>query len=103
MKPIIKREAEETILTSEINEKHIIVSIIEGQPCILTKGYYQSQDQQSFKVISDKFTIGNSYYSNGFETIERIVSHAIMKKNKVEVFHEKDWKKALQWLIDNCE
>ena len=101
MKPIIEKENQDTILTSEITGKHIVVGYSETKvPMILTREKFRG-GTFSFRLLNDVFTNGNGY--DDFDTIEEATNNQINKNAKIEVFNEKDWKKALQWLIDNAE
>ncbi len=103
MKPIIEKENQDTILTSEITNNHIVVGINCGNPIILTNSGLK-QVNYRFALLDSNFTNRNCYGSNG-ESIKTAVDEMIIHGGnaKLEVFHEKDWKKALQWLIDNAE
>lgn len=106
MTPIISREQQETILTSEITERHLVVAVICGYPCILSKGYDQSNKKLSFYIIDNEFSSGNGYeLTDDYDTIQKMVDFYLSDGNckSIAVFHESDWKKALQWLIDNAE
>ena len=103
MKPIIEKENQDTILTSEITNNHIVVGIYHGKPIILTNSNFDEVNYR-FALLDSKFTNRNSYGSCGRSiktAIDKMIIHCI--EVKLEVFHEKDWKKALQWLIDNAE
>lgn len=102
--------AEDVIKTSEITKKHLVVAIIEGEPCILGKAFGQLDECLSFFVLADRniegncITVGNGYgYSEEENSIQAMVEFAIKDRQKVEVFQQKDWKQALQWLIDNAQ
>ena len=103
MKPIIGKENQDTILTSEITNNHIVVGINNGKPIILTNSGL-NQVNYRFALLDSNFTNRNCYGSDG-ESIKTAIDKIIIYgcKVKLEVFHEKDWKKALQWLIDNAE
>ena len=103
MKPIIEKENQDTILTSEITNNHIVVGIHHGKPMILTNSGL-NQVNYRFALLDSKFTNRNSYGTNG-ESIKTAIDKMIIYGGnvKLEVFNEKDWKKALQWLIDNAE
>ena len=103
MKPIIEKENQDTILTSEITNNHIVVGIHHGKPIILTNSDLNEVNYR-FALLDSNFTNRNCYGSCG-ESIRIAVDKMIIygEKVKLEVFHEKDWKKALQWLIDNAE
>lgn len=99
MTPIISREQQDTILTSEITQNHIVVGVTQiGNPAILST----NSTGLSFKALYHCFTSGNQFSWN-CKSIQENVEHAIKGGWKVAVFHESDWKKALQWLIDNAE
>ena len=103
MKPIIEKENQDTILTSEITNNHIVVGIHHGKPIILTNSDLNEVNYR-FALLDSNFTNRNCYGACG-ESIRIAVDKMIIygEKVKLEVFHEKDWKKALQWLIDNAE
>ena len=99
MKPIIK-EKQDTILTSEITNQHIVVGYSKTKdPIILTREKF-TNDNYCFRVLDSEFTNGNGY--DDFDTIQQAIDDRINENSKLEVFEEKDWKKALQWLIDNA-
>ena len=101
MKPIIEKENQDTILTSEITGRHVVVGCSKTkEPMILTRENF-IDGTFSFRILHDAFTSGNGY--DDFDTIEEATNDRINKNSKIEVFEEKDWKKALQWLIDNAE
>ena len=100
MKPIIIEKQDE-ILTSEINENHIVVGIIAGRPTILYCREYSNLNTLSFLCLHDNAILGNSFENEGLNSIKEFVEFIMKKSGKIEVFHQKDWKKALQWLIDN--
>ena len=103
MKPIIEKENQDTILTSEITNNHIVVGVHHGKPIILTNSSFNEVNYQ-FTLLDSKFTNRNRYGTNG-ESIKTAIDKMIIYggKVKLKVFEEKDWKKALQWLIDNAE
>lgn len=104
MKIILNNESKDTINIDEITENYLIVSIYQGEPCILSKGYDEKPKQFTFFSISNNFTIGNGYnFTSKEDTIQKMIVDALSLGYKVEAFHESDWKKALQWLIDNAE
>ena len=101
MKPILKKESKDVILTSKITKSHIVVGIDSHKhPVILTNKDYDTEDYK-FTLFNDGFTRSNGYAK--FESIQELVEYYMNSGWKLEVFHEKDWKKALQWLIDNAE
>ena len=101
MKPIIT-EKQDTILTSEINENHIVVCIVKGKPSILYCEEYHNLSTLSFLCLQDSAIIGNCYENIGCTSIKDVVEYRIKNGDKIEVFQQKDWKEALQWLIDNA-
>ena len=103
MKPIIKKENQDTILTSEITVNHIVLGILDKKPALLYLGNYGiQQNGYSFKSISNGLLNENGWSYND-NTITQAVDTGIKNGWEIEVFEEKDWKKALQWLIDNAE
>lgn len=104
MKPIIQQEKQDTILTKDITSYHIVVAIMDGKPCILAKDYNLSDEELSFLIINDGITRGNGFdFSKDECTPQLMVEYALKFKTKqIAVFKEKDWKLALQWLIDNA-
>lgn len=99
-----------TIHISEVDQlKHIVVAVIDGLPTILGKGYHEPKEQLSFLILgtdqpnTNTITRGNGYsYNNEDDTVEKMILRAIHNGHKVEVFEKRDWKYALQWLIDNA-
>ena len=98
MKPIIEKENQDTILTSEITNEHIVVGIINDAPRILVRENY-CRGNFYFRNLISEFTAGNGI--GNFDSAKQAVENKI--DCKLEVFKESDWKKALQWLIDNAE
>ena len=98
MKPIIEKENQDTILTSEITNEHIVVGIIKDAPRILVRENY-CRGSFYFRNLISEFTGGNGI--GNFDSAKQAVENKI--DCKLEVFKESDWKKALQWLIDNAE
>ena len=113
MEPIIPQAKPETILTKDIDWRHTVVGIINGSPCILTKGYEELDERLTFRFISNDplsfpskgstGMFGNGYdYGIKRDTPQLMVEHAIGQGHKVAVFEPNEWKNALQWLIDNA-
>lgn len=101
MKPILKKENEDVILTSKITTKHIVVGLDSyNNPVILTTEKY-GIEKYKLTLMNEGFTRNNGY--GEFESIQKLVKFYIREGWKLEVFHEDDWKKALQWLINNAE
>ena len=101
MKPILKKESKDVILTNKITSNHIIVGLdLYNHPVILTKENYDIE-KYSLTLFNSGFTRNNGY--GKFGSIQELVEYYMNSGWKLEVFHEKDWKKALQWLIDNAE
>ena len=96
MKPIIT-ENQDTILTSEITNNHIVVGFIKDIPIILVRENYDDGSFY-FRILTSEFTNGNGI--GDFNSAKQAVESKI--ESKIEVFKEEDWKKALQWLIDNA-
>ena len=55
------------------------------------RGVHCYPDAQTQDILKDVSYLGFKHH------------HMFMFKIGLEVFHDKDWKKALQWLIDNAE
>jgi hypothetical protein len=102
MKPIIKQTEQDVILTSEITEQHIVVATTTAlnHPVILTKPYDTDMPYR-FVSLESLFTIGNFISEVEYGTIKSCVDAAINKNWNIAVFHQSEWHKALQWLIDN--
>ena len=101
MKPILKKENKDFILTSKITTKYIVVGFnLKNNPVILTNEKY-GIEKYKLTLVNSGFTRNNGYGT--FESIQELVEYFLDLGWKLEVFHEKDWKKALQWLIDNAE
>ena len=102
MKPIIEKENQKTILTSKITNNHIVVGIVLGEPAILYCNTYDDLSTLSFLCLHYETTIGNKFTHYECNSVKEIVEYGLSYDYKIEVFHQKDWKKALQWLIDNA-
>ena len=102
MKPIIEKENQKTILTSKINKKHIVVGIIGCEPAILYCNKFDDLSTLSFLCLDVDTTLGNSFTHYECDSVKEIVEYCLSCDNKIEVFRQEDWKKALQWLIDNA-
>jgi hypothetical protein len=101
MKPIIEIVKQDVILTSQIKEYHIIVAVINNNPCILTTHTNGMQNILKFVIVSNEITLGNSYIG-GKNSIKERAEWAIENNHPIAVFHQSDWKDALKWLIDNA-
>lgn len=110
MKILLEQEkSSKTILLKDITEKHLVVGVINGNPCILGKGFQEHMDKLSFLLLYVPFgdsiiTIGNGYSPTKYigNYLHFIIEKHIKEgDNKVEAFQSKDWRKALQWLLDN--
>ncbi len=102
MKPIITEKQDQTILTSKINKNHIVVGIIEGYPAILHCEEYRKLSTLSFLSLYSSTILGKSYGNIGLNSIKEVVEYRMKNGDKIEVFLQKNWKEALQWLIDNA-
>ena len=103
MKPVFKKTDNDrnVILTNKITNKHLIIGHnYRKEPIILTNEKFNTRNFK-FTSINDLFTQSNSYDS--FNSIKEVIEYYLNKEWNIEVFHQKDWKKALQWLIDNAE
>lgn len=109
MKILLEKEkSSTTILLKDITENHLVVGVIGGNPCILGKGFHEHMDKLSFLMLYGKYndsiiTIGNGYSPVRFigNYLHYIIEKHIKDGNIAEAFESKDWRKALQWLIDN--
>lgn len=103
MRPIIQEETQDTILTKDITEQHIVVAVNNGIPLLLSKGYSEGMKDLTFYNLTYDFTFGNGWdFGGNCDTIQKMVEQALSVGYKVAVFHQSDWKQALQWLIDNA-
>lgn len=101
MKPILKKEEKDVILTNKITSSHIVVGLdLNNNPVILTNEDYNTKNYR-LTLFNRGFTRNNGY--GAFESIKELVEYYVETGWKLEVFHEKDWKKALRWLIDNAK
>ena len=101
MKPILRKENRDVILTNKITNKHIVVGTdLFNNPVILTNENYGTKNYK-LTLFNSGFTRNNGY--GAFESIQELVEYYLDSGWKIEVFHQKDWKKALQWLIDNTK
>jgi hypothetical protein len=101
MKVIKKEINEKTILLEDITEMHLIVAIINDSPYILRKPWKEKDDAYEWVPFDDSFTRGNAFSNSTIrDNVEEIMD---TEGNKIEVFEEEDWAKALKWLIDNAK
>ena len=103
MKPVFEKTDNDrnVILTNKITNKHLVVGHNHRKkPIILTNEKFETRNFK-FTSINDLFIQSNSY--NSFKSIKEVIEYYLNKEWNIEVFHEKDWKKALQWLIDNAK
>jgi hypothetical protein len=101
MKPVIEIPRQDVILTSDITEEHIVVAVINKIPSILSKWYKEPCSELRFYIVNNRFTTGN-YIRGGGDKIRDKVEWAIRNDHPIAVFHQDNWKQALQWLIDNA-
>lgn len=109
MKILLEQEkSSTTILLKDITEKHLVVGVINGYPCILGKGSHEHIEKLTFFLLYGAYgdfiiTNGNGFTPPRFmgDHLHYIIKKNIEDGNKVEAFENKDWRKALQWLIDN--
>lgn len=90
MKPIIKNEDQDVILTSEITKNHIVVGIIQCRPVILYCEDYFNFNTLSFLCLNSCVTAGNSFDNDGINSIQDVVEYRLNNGEKIEVFEEKD-------------
>ena len=103
MKPVFEKTDNDrnVILINKITTKHLIVGHnYRKEPIILTNEKFNTRNFK-FTSINDLFTQSNSY--NSFNSIKEVIEYYLDAGWNIEVFHQKDWKKALQWLIDNAK
>ena len=101
MKPILEKQNKDVILTNKITNKHIVVGTdLYNNPVILTNENYDTKNYK-LTLFNSGFTRNNGY--GNFESIQELVEYYLELGWKLEIFHQKDWKKALQCLIDNAE
>ena len=100
MKPILTQRDEYAIPVNEITHKHIVVAIDESNDPVILGNSDCGGDDYKFLCLSEGFSMGNCYVS--FNSMQSCVENYIKKGWKMQVFNQDDWKKALQWLIDNA-
>ena len=95
---IICENYKDAILLKELTPTdYIIVGYIGGNPVILTPDTNLG-GKYSFRSISGGITYGEGYSSDtGFK--DTLTEY---KEEELQAFKNKDWKEALQWLIDNA-
>lgn len=111
MKVLLKKEEPvDYIHLDDVTTNHLVVAVLNNRPCILSKGYDEEFDHLSFMFLQandnhDAITIGNGYSLGRKNTIEKMIIEAyeVFDDAKLEVFEQKNWKEALQWLIKNVE
>ena len=100
MMPILPQKDEDIIPVNEITSNHIVVAIDESNEPVILGNSDCGADDYKFLCLSDGFSMGNCYGS--FNSIQLSVENYIKIGWRLQVFHQDDWKKALQWLIDNA-
>lgn len=101
MKIVKDKEKVDVCRVSDINERHIIVGILYGEPCIVTKDF--NTNRYSFHTLGERFTAGDGYSGYGFKekSLRELVNTYLGdRENKIEAFS--NWREALQWLLDNA-
>lgn len=111
MKIVFNQEQGTYIPFAEINNSHIVVAVIfrNGnalkEPCILSKDQYGYDNNFSFKTLRSAFTKGNNFnFSPKDRCTPQTMISAVLNAypdSKIEVFEQCEWRKALQWLINN--
>lgn len=99
MKPIIEKEQKDVICIEDITREHIVVSVYNNRPSIVTCEAY-NDEKYRIRPISDSFIIGNGFGFHG--SIKEKIMEAMKENYPIAVFHQSNWKQALQWLIDNA-
>ena len=98
MKIIFKENQDDFIEVSKVNKKeHIVVGTIGGDPVLLSRSLYGKGDFR-FNCLSRQASNGNTFRAD-FKTFSGALKY--MEDEKIQAFNNADWKKALQWLIDN--
>lgn len=101
MKPIIKKEEQDTILTSEITANHIVALLLplknERIPCLLKN----NTSVYEFISVNGYAQVGEGTGCT-YNSIQDAVKDRMKMREPVAVFYQSDWKLALQWLIDNA-
>ena len=100
MTPILPQRDKDTIPVNEITYKHIVVALDESNYPVILGNSDCGSDDYKFLCLSDGFSMGNCYVS--FNSMQLCVGNYIKRGWRMQVFNQDDWKKALQWLIDNA-
>lgn len=98
-----------SIFVSDITHQHLVVAIIHNEPCILFRTDIDN-GKYSFGILNGKInnmliTGGNGYdISGNHKNLSEFIKKTFetFPNTKMEVFKQGDWKKALQWLINNA-
>ena len=101
MKVILEKQ--DTIELSEVTNKHILVAVVGIDAFIYTMGDYNNLKTSQMLCVSDDVTVGTKFSSDAYngKTIQEVCKQLIEYREKFEVFNQCDWKKALEWLIEN--
>ncbi len=97
----IIEKVEKGILIDNIKDHHIVVAVINRNPCILTRAGFNS-GPYFFVCIDDKCIEGNSYRYGKQESIKSAINNAFGPNTEIEVFEGNDWRRALIWLSENA-
>lgn len=88
-----------TICLSEITYDHLIVGIYYGNP-IMWRLIDDELNKNAFVKLNCGFVTGEPTIKSS--RLEHCLTGLQDDSNvKIACFHQKDWDKALQWLIDN--
>lgn len=100
----LKKKEEDVLYPEQVTSNHIVVGIVNGNPCMLNKGFSEPSTQLTFRDLTDHFVTGNGYrYTDEEDSIKTMIEWSIKGHgSKIAAFPQKDWKQALQWLIDNA-
>lgn len=103
MKVVLTSQPQDVISLDKLTNRHIIVGIISDQPCYLTTPF--GKEQYNFVSIGNGGTYGNGYqvgWNRDRVTLLENVEAQLKRGEQVQAFPQKEWRKALQWLLDNA-
>ena len=105
MKIITQTTPKDTISLQDITRSHLVVAVhkVDGRPYIVSRRNY---DEGNFCLASLKsqFTNGNCIdYAKNYDNLQDFLKHVLKFDYEVEVFDDKDWDKALLWLVENSK
>lgn len=102
MKLVKEIPAQDLITPNQVTMNDLIIMVTSNKdPYILTKDYYEDETGLRWLSLSGRPTTGNSLIKRG-RSLQEMLGWGLDSEYTIGVFKGRDWKQALQWLIDNA-